>query len=297
MFETAIEKVASFTRPLHTISRTYDGKILPGSATLFFVNDQGVAITCKHVASLMPAADEINNSFQKFKEERERLPKDGKYKASLKGLELKYKYREETTVQLKNNFINCFDKIDQVVYHIHPTLDLAILEFKGFTKTLYQGHAQFIRDSKAIRQGNYLCRIGYPFPEFNNFRHHEERDDIEWTQEGQQASPLFPIDGIVTRFLGDPSGQIMGIELSTPGLKGQSGGPLFDKNGIIYGMQFATNHLHLGFDIRDREIIDGGKKMKVSNYPFLNVGLCVHAEEIKKYLRQHNIQFFETDVI
>lgn len=295
MFENAIQKTSGFTRPLHTISRTYDGKILPGTATLFFVNDSGVAITCKHVATLMPAADEINANFIKFKQERDRLPKDAKYKQALKGLELKYKYREETTIQHRNNFINCFDKIDQIVYHLHPTLDLAILEFKGFTQIHYTSHAVFKKDSSTIRQGNYLCRIGYPFPEFNNFRHNAQTDDIEWTNEGLSLSPTFPIDGIITRFLGDPSGSVMGIEMSTPGLKGQSGGPLFDTNGTVYGMQFATNHLHLGFDIRDREIIDGGKKTKVSNYPFLNVGLCIHAEEIKKFLREHSIQFSEAD--
>ncbi len=295
MFEQAIEKAAAFTRPLHTLSRTYDGKILPGTGTLFFVNDHGVAITCKHVASLMPTADEINTNFQKFRAEREKIPKDQKYKSNLKGLELKYKYRNETTVQLKNNFINCFDSIEQVTYHLHPTLDLAILEFKGYKNILYSSFATFIKDGSCIKQGNYLCRIGYPFPEFNNFSHDVATDDIVWTKEGVTHSPLFPIDGIVTRFLGDPSGNVMGIELSTPGLKGQSGGPLFNTDGVVYGMQFATNHLHLGFDIRDREIIDGGKNTKVSNYPFLNVGLCVHAEEIKKFLREHKIQFHETD--
>jgi hypothetical protein len=34
------------------------------------------------------------------------------------------------------------------------------------------------------------------------------------------------------------------LEMSTLGLMGQSGGPLFDTEGKICGMQFATNHLH-----------------------------------------------------
>jgi hypothetical protein len=46
MFADSIERVAGFTRPVHTIIRTYGGKqIVPGSATLFFVNENGVAIT------------------------------------------------------------------------------------------------------------------------------------------------------------------------------------------------------------------------------------------------------------
>ncbi|MBC7511199.1 MAG: serine protease, partial [Ferruginibacter sp.] len=67
MFENAIEKISGFTRPLHTISRTYGGLIIPGSATFFFVNEAGVAITCKHVASQIPSADNINATYLKFK--------------------------------------------------------------------------------------------------------------------------------------------------------------------------------------------------------------------------------------
>ncbi len=295
MFETAIEKIAGFTRPIHSISRTYGGLVLPGTSTFFFVNDSGVAITCKHVVNLIPSADAINQAFAKFREEKNRMPKDGKYKQNVKGLELKYKYANETTVQLKNNFVNSFDKIETIVCHMHPTLDLAILEFKGFEKQFYNGHATFIKDSKKIKQGKYLCRFGFPFPEFNNFKHDQLLDDIVWTDEGLTASPSFPIDGIVTRFLADAPGVISGIELSTPGLRGQSGGPLFDTDGTVYGMQFATNHLHLGFDVKDKEIIKEGTKNKVSNYPFLHVGLCVHVDAIKQFLAEHKIEFFESD--
>lgn len=295
MFEKAIEKTSEFTRPLHSISRTYGGLISPGTATFFFVNDFGVAITCKHVLNLIPVAETLNQNFTKFKEERSKIPKDSKFKKNLRGLEIKYKYGNDTTVQLKNNFMNCFDKIDEITYHAHPTLDLAILEFKGFTKRLYSSHASFIKDSSKIKQGNYLCRLGFPFPEFNNFKYDASKDDIVWTNEGIAASPTFPIDGIVTRFLGDGTGKINGIELSTPGLKGQSGGPLFDTNGTVYGMQYATNHLHLGFDIKDREIIAENKKSKVSNYPFLHVGLCIHVDQIKEFLTGFKIPFTETD--
>jgi len=295
MFETAIEKALEFTRPLHTISRTYGGLVSPGTATLFFVNDTGVAVTCKHVMNLIPTADNLNLAYSKFKEERNNLVKDNKYRRNLNGLEVKYKYNSETTVQLKNMFMNCFDKIEQITFHVHPTLDLAIVEFKGFEKIMYTAHANFIKDSKNIKQGKYLCRTGFPFPEFNNFKHNPDTDDIEWTQEGITASPSFPIDGIVTRFVGDTSGKISGIEMSTPGLRGQSGGPLFDVNGTVYGMQFATNHLHLGFDNKDIEIIANGKKSKVSNYPFLHVGRCIHVDEIKAFLTEHKINFTEAD--
>lgn len=296
MFQQAIEKVLQFTRPLHSISRTYGGLVLPGSSTFFFVNDQGIAITCKHVAEMIPAAENISRQFLHFKTELNTIPKDNKFKRNLQGLELKYKYLPETTIQLKNNFLNCFDTIQEITCHAHPTLDLAILEFKGFNKIFYTSHARFIKDISKIKQGMSLCRIGYPFPEFSNFRHNPGTDDIEWTNTGNPNSPSFPIDGIVTRFVANSAAEgITGIEMSTPGLRGQSGGPLFDSNGTVYGMQFATNHLHLGFDLKEHEIINNGKRTKVSNNPFLHVGICVHADKIKEFLREKNISFTETD--
>jgi len=294
MFQEAIEKVLQFTRPLHSISRTYSGLVLPGSSTFFFVNDNGVAVTCKHVVDMIQNADPINNSYNSFKTERQKLVNDNKYKRNLQGLEMKYHYNADSTVQLKHSFLNSFDRIDAFTCHTHPYLDLAIIEFKGFTKTFYNSHAVFAKDSSNIKQGSSLCRIGFPFPEFNNFRHNPAIDDIEWTQTGNPNSPSFPIDGIVTRFVGDQNGNgISGIEMSTPGLRGQSGGPLFDSNGIVYGMQFATNHLHLGFDMKDVDMIVNGKRQKVSNNPFLHVGICVHAEKIKAFLREKNVGFTE----
>src|SRR5690606_5856035 len=115
-----------------------------------------------------------------------------------------------------------------------------------------------------------------------------------WPQTGVANSTEFPIDGSITRLTANAQGQaVTGIEMSTPGLRGQSGGPLFDTEGNVYGMQFATRHLHLGFDIRDKEIIQNGEKKKVSNFPFLHVGLCVHVERIKAFLQQHGINYFE----
>ena len=151
----------------------------------------------------------------------------------------------------------------------------------------------FKRDSSTLQQGKFLCRLGYPFPKFNNFRYNEELDDIEWTTNGIKGSPKFPIEGMITRFIGNGNGDICGIELSTPGLRGQSGGPLFDNNGIVCGMQSVTKHLHLGFDIEKAEILCKGKKKNVSDYSFIHLGECIHVDIIKEFLKEHNVAFNE----
>ena len=292
MFVTAIEEVDKFTRPIHTITRTYGGLISPGSATLFFVNEHGVAITCKHVAQHILDSDPVNLKYKSFKTEKDHLLQDNKFKGKLIGLESKYAFKRESVIQIKNNFVNCFPGITHFNTHLHPTLDLAIIEFKGQNQNLYSSYATFVRDPNKIKQGKSLCRLGYPFPEFNNFLYNQATDDIEWTATGNQNSPRFPIDGIITRFSAD-QGNLATIELSTPGLRGQSGGPLFDIQGLVYGMQSMTQHLHLGFDVKDLEVVSDGKKTNVSNYPFLHVGHCIHVDRIKEFLKQQNVKFYE----
>jgi hypothetical protein len=93
--------------------------------------------------------------------------------------------------------------------------------------------------------------------------------------------------------LGDPKGKIYGIELSTPGLRGQSGGPLFDPEGKIVGMQSRTKHLHLGFDIEEKTIVAHGKTKKVNDYAFIHLGECIHVSVIKDFLRTHQVRFLE----
>ncbi|MCH7412921.1 serine protease [Belliella sp. R4-6] len=294
MFVDAISKVSGFTRAIHSISRNYKSqKIIPGAATLFFVNEHGYAITCKHVVQWISSGTPLNNNYKAFKQDCSRVPRDGKYKQTLKNLEVKYKLLENSTIQMKSTFIDCIDKISGFTYHLHPEYDLAIIKFNDFSKTLYHGHAVFPKNADSINQGKFLCRLGFPFPEFSNFKLNLESDDIEWTSDGVKSSPRFPIDGMVTRFLGDKKGVKHGIEMSTPGLRGQSGGPLFDENGIVYGMQSRTKHLHLGFDIEDKEIISKGKSKKINDYSFIHLGECIHVNIIKEFLTLHKVKFTE----
>ena len=79
--------------------------------------------------------------------------------------------------------------------------------------------------------------------------------------------------------------------MSTPGLIGQSGGPLFDKDGIICGLQFETHFEPLGFDQVNKEIVIDRKKKKVSNHPFMHLGRCIHVDIIKQFMDNNNVKY------
>ena len=103
MFVEAIEKVAEYTRPIHILTREYgSNEVLPGATTLFFVNELGQAVTCKHVAILIAQAEQVDKHYEEFKKERDALTgSGGKYKRKLRELEQKFQYKEGVTVQIK----------------------------------------------------------------------------------------------------------------------------------------------------------------------------------------------------
>ncbi|MFI5188474.1 MAG: trypsin-like peptidase domain-containing protein [Chitinophagales bacterium] len=294
MFKTAIEKVGGFTRAIHFISNTFgENEVIPGAATLFFVNEDGIAITCKHVSSLIRQTGDISKKYSAFLEEKRQLNRSGSYNKKLKELKEKYGYdKPGIDCQLLSQLVDCVDHFATIDVVEHATADLAILKLKGFTNKLYTGYAVFAKNSNELQPGLFLCRLGYPFPEFSNFFYNEAEEKISWSSQPTRAV-RFPIDGMVTRHIASADGKISGIELSTPGLRGQSGGPLFDQQGLIYGMQSMTNHLHLGFDMKNKEIISGGRKQRVTNQPFLHVGHCVHVDVIKEFLRTNEVKYYE----
>lgn len=291
MYVAAIERALEFTRPIHSIARYWGSKtVVPGAATLFFVNAEGWALTCRHVAAQLPSADEILAKFQAFKGERSLLPLGKKHRHALKALERKYDYTNGKPVELFNNFVNCVEGPLELEARFHPTLDLALLKFTNFTKLGCASFPIFARDGDALKQGKFICRLGFPFPEFTNFQYDAATDQIQWTAEGRIDTPVFPIEGMVTRHLMANGGTIVGFELSTPGIRGQSGGPAFDVEGRVWGMQAATNHLDLNFDV-DTEVLRAGQKSRVKDSAFLHVGHCIHVDSLKSFMRDHGVTF------
>jgi hypothetical protein len=292
MFVSAIETAARYTRALHTITRVWGSTtVMPGAATLFFVNADGWALTCKHVANQLAEADQTMARFAAFRAERAQLPGGTKARQLLRALVAKHGYSSGVLVEMHNTFVNCFEGPVQLEVRPHPTVDLALLKFTNFTKLWPTTFATFAGHGADLKQGMMLCRLGFPFPEFSNFEYEAAADHIRWTSAGRTQSPQFPIDGMVTRHIG-VAGGVTGFELSTPGLRGQSGGPAFDSAGRVWGLQSATNHLDLDFDI-DVEVLRQGHKRRIKDSAFLHVGHCVHVDVIKQFMRDHGVAFQE----
>jgi hypothetical protein len=293
MFTQAIEIAAKFTRPIHSISRNYGSTyIQPGTATLFFVNSDGWALTCGHVADHLRAEKELKRKAEAFKNELSALRGTQKGKKLLKELEKKYGYSKSTTFELHNRFMNCVEGGSKLQIIKHKEVDVALIKFQGYTKLLCDTFPIFPSDTSGLQQGKFLCRLGFPFPEFTNFKYDADNDRIIWTDTGRKDTPRFPIEGMLVRHVGKDKDNIIGFELSTPGLRGQSGGPAFDTDGKVWGMQFETKHLDLDFDI-DQKVMRKGIEKRVTDSPFLHTGRCVHIDVLKSFMKDNNVQFAE----
>ena len=234
MFVKAVQLVSYYTRPVFTISRAAGATgVTPGAATLFFVNEEGWAVTTKRIAGALMVAN-----------------------------------KKDSPHEIKLNFVDCVDVIKGITCKLHPTLDLALIHFEGYSDILYKPHAVFAPYISKPVQGKSLCRLGFPFPEFNNYKYDAENDTIVWTMEGKKTSPRFALEGMVTRLVGNDTG-ISGFELSTPGYEGMSGGPVFDKYGLVHGMYVSNTKL--GF------------------------AHCVHMDSIKAFMKQEGVYFVEDD--
>lgn len=293
MFVKAIEEVGGFTRAMHVLTRVWGAtRIVPGSATLFFINSDGWALTCAHVAKNLIDGVNIAEKFETFKSERGDIPADRNQRNAINQLERKFGYKPGEVVELHTRLVDCVEGNPDIDIKIHGSLDLALLHFKSVNRIMCNNFPVFGRDSEDLKQGMSICRLGFPFPEFSNYGYNQLTDSIGWTNTGQEFTPRFPIDGMVTRHVANTDGEIIAFELSTPGIRGQSGGPAFGVDGRIWGMQSLTRHLDLDFDI-DVEVQRGTKVKRVQDSAFLHAGGCIHIDPIKDFMREHGVKFTE----
>ncbi|XMB71699.1 hypothetical protein RJI07_06195 [Mycoplasmatota bacterium WC30] len=282
MFVNQIKNAIKYTKQLRTITRKFNSKkVNKGVATLIAVNDEGWLITCKHVALNIVTADKLHGKYLKYKNDCA----SGQYDISQ--LNKKYGYKESSICQLKNQFFNVFTgKASGFNVHFHDTLDIALIKIDGDIKMLCSNYPVF--SSKNVESGQYLCKLGFPFAEFTCIEYDSAKDDIGFTETGTVQSPYFPLDGMVTRRIAD-KGKIIGFEMSTPGIKGQSGGPIFDRDNIIWGMQYQTRHLDLDFKMIKK--IDRPEGVESSEeYAFMNVGLGISSVELINFMNKFNVK-------
>ena len=273
MFADACEKAMKYTRPVIISTRTYDGKTVSGCATFFIINRDGWALTAGH----------IFNSNLKSKEDRKKIDEYNRLKADNPELQ------PDPDWITNHSFWWGWDNVRISEAYVNLEIDIAICKLDGFRPDMVPEYPVF-KDPGKMRPGTSLCRTGFPF--VGNATDFDEKTGGFRIKPGIIPMAFFPTEGIHTRNIyggksRDGNYEKLFVETSSPGIKGQSGGPIFDRNGYIAGMQIFTNHYPL--DFRPSAVNDRGEMVQENQ--FLNIGVGVHVKTIIAILDSKGIRY------
>lgn len=172
-------------------------------------------------------------------------------------------------------------------FSVNPVSDLATGRLEPFNADMIQEYPVFKNPQSGLLAGTSLCRLGFPFKEITAT--FDEATNQFTLGNGVLPVPFFPNDGIHTRVVlitAQNNQQAKFIETSSPGLRGQSGGPIFDVHGNVWAIQSRTQHLPLGFSPKIKE---GSRE--ITEHQFMHVGWGSHVEEVIKFLNENHVDF------
>ncbi len=284
MYKKSIKENSKYLVPFVEGIKYYGSdEIEHALGTMIILNDNGDVLTCKHIALEFVNNNKLGEIYSHLIEELKRC----NTKEERIEVEKKYNLEKDTPVLTNINLPFKVGKEINIEIKLHKYLDLAIIKFRG-ANLKCSNYPIFSK--KLPLQGQSVCKLGFAFPEYSYFEYSKEDENIKMKNEIVSSFPLFPMDGIVTRQIVDEKHEVTMFETSTPGLRGQSGGPVFSPEGIVYGIQSMTKHLDLNFDIN--KIVKRGIVNKQVTYtPFINLGVCISSTEIIKFLDENNVKY------
>jgi len=292
MFANAYKLVKDFTQPVIISTRFFDKTVECGCGAFIVINNEGWIITVAHLLATHFIFQQHVKEISNYKSELQAIQQNQR---------LNTKQKNKRTKQLKINqkWITNFsywwgqDGVQLKDIKHFPDVDLVCGRLEPFDPNMISIYPVLKDPTSNINIGTSLCKLGFPFHEIK-----ASFDDAKNSFElapGSVPLPLFPIEGIYTRNVitgrtKDEKYEIKFLETSTPGLRGQSGGPIFDINGTVWALQSRTSHFLLGFSPRVKK--DG---KEVEENQFLNVGWGVHPELIVAFLKDNGVKFRLSD--
>lgn len=287
MFTQACLDARAYTIPVIIAKRRYNGECSASIGAAVLINAEGWLVTAQHIGI------ELAECSTQVKTHRDRATSEAAIRSD------KSLSRSEQQRRLRE--LGRPDPRDVTAYAVlwggsggqisklegPGHIDFGVGKLEGVKFSPTQLFARF-RNSALDSVGASICRSGFPF----------HRIDVSWddtTDKFDFPSNVFPVpvfsnEGIVSRWIqievlneATPLGfrRVM-FETSSPGLKGQSGGPIFDKDGRIWGIQSATVSYSLGFSPNVSGHIE---------HQFLNVGRGVASETLCAYFDKLGIAY------
>ena len=292
MFAQACTLVCQFMQPVIISIRFYDKTTACHGGNFVILNEEGWIITVAH----------LFESFRAFRRHTEDIKE---FQANLQAaqdkpwLTAKQNRKNLRSVKANPRWITNHsfwwgkDGVSLKDIKVLPEADIAVGRLEPFDPAFVKTYPTMKDPTTNLNPGTSLCKLGFPFHELKT-SFNEETGHFALPP-GVLPVPLFPLEGIFTRNIltgksKDERYEIKWLETSSPGLRGQSGGPIFDTKGTVWSIQSRTHHFPLGFSPK---ITRDGKE--VEEHQFLNVGSGIHPELIVLFLRDNGISFKISD--
>ncbi len=306
MFTKAYGIAGSFTLPVVISSRSDKGVCHSAIGACVVVNREGWILTCAHLINEIQRQEQSSLKHRTFGNQVRTLEKDTLADKRFRKSKV-YSFHRPSKGTVKNHSV-WWGKDGTQLHDINlmPAADLALGRLQPFDPDGIAHYPVFKKPGRNYTPGRSLCKIGFPFHEITpSF---DEEKNIFVLPKGSVPLPLFPIEGIFTRVViaqmpglaEQGSGKKKSvetehgkfIETSSPGLVGQSGGPIIDSEGVVWALQSHTRHYPLGFS---PPIPGQAPNLKQKEHQFLNVGLGVHAELILGFMDSRGVKYEAVD--
>ncbi|MEX0406901.1 trypsin-like peptidase domain-containing protein [Aquibium sp. LZ166] len=288
MFRNAVSTAMGFTRPVVISRQAKNGACSSSIGAFVVVNEEGWILTAAHVMTQISELLAQEAAFKKTELEQQEIEKlDISSKEKRKKLHALPKYSNDHTINCSVWWSHSHQSVQEA--HLLPHADLALAKLDNFDPNSVSVYPTFKDPGKDYEPGTSLCKLGFPFHSITPIW--ETQTCSFRLPAGAIPIPFFPIEGIFTRVAqivlnGAPPPPIphLWVESSSPGLRGQSGGPTFDTQGTIWAIQANTAHMPLGFNAR----VSPNSRDNVPQ--FLNVGRGVHMKTVLGLLDQRGVK-------
>ena len=290
MFSEAVPIAAGFTRPMVISSRTTEGACGSTIGAYVVVNREGWILTAGHLLEIVRQHQESARRYQGYRGNVVEFHRDMAADKRFRKRGVRTFHRPAASSVRDHSVWWGTDDARLVEARLAPAADLALGRIEPFDPASVARFPVFKDPSRSYTPGRSLCKLGFPLhpiePVF------DEKTNTFTLPAGSVPLPMFPLEGMFTRVVdtrapGRGEGETSPfIETSTPSLIGQMGGPVFDSDAVVWGIQSHTTHHPLGF----RPPAPDGPPGQVE-HQFLNTGLAVHASVIRGFLDAEGIEY------
>ena len=290
MFSKAVPVASGFTRPMVLSSRTSDGECRSTIGACVVLNSEGWILTAGHLLDIVRRHQDSVLRHQGYRDNVVEFQRDttADKRFRRKGVRT---FQRPAAASVRNHSVWWgTDDVRLVEAKVLPAADLALGRLEPFDPASVPDYPVIKDPARSFMPGRSLCKLGYPFQQVVPI--FDEEANTFTLPQGSVPLAQFPLEGMFTRIVdtrapgsgeGEPS---RFIETSTPTLIGQMGGPIFDADARVWGIQSHTMHHPLGF----HPAVPGSRQGH-AEHQFLNTGLAVHASVVLRLLDAEGVAY------